>query len=170
MSSRNFSISTVATTTDQPDRQAALHALRNGIDEADRALLESIAARTQPEPADSLAATFAREFRGLFPSCPQKKAEEAARHLVAEMQTLFPWSLCRASIAALINGFSHRAQVRQHKNQTRDAVREQEMSERWCSSSTALAMDPQKTDRLLQTIIETSVRMQEIQVPPAAAP
>jgi len=31
-------------------------------------------------------------------------------------------------------------------------------------------MDPQKTDRLLQTIIETSVRMQEIQVPPAAAP
>ena len=170
MSSRNFSISTVATATDQPDRQAALHALRNGIDEADRALLESIAARTEPEPADSLAATFARAFRGLFPSCPQKKAEEAARHLVAEMQTLFPWSLCRASIAALINGFSHRAQVRQHKNQTRDAVREQEMSERWCSSSTALAMDPQKTDRLLQTIIETSVRMQEIQVPPAAAP
>ena len=170
MNSRNFSVSTVATAVDQPDPQTALQTLRNSIDQADGELLESIAARTQPEPADGLAARFAQEFRDLFPSCPPQEAEETAKSLVAEMQAIFPCSLCKASITALINGFTHRAQVRQHKNQTRDARREREMSERWRASSTALTMDPQKTERLLQTIIETSVRMQEIQVLPTSAP
>jgi len=169
MSQRCFSVSTVASAEYRPDPQAALRELRGNINLADRQLLESIASLSNNGDTQRLTRLFSGRFRQLFETCPAEVVEQEAQSLLEAMRGIFPSSVHDSSVEALAACFSHRAQVRQYKNSTRDRAREQELRARWREIAEELRLDPDRGEQLYNVILETSVRMQEMQVSSVSA-
>ncbi|MDD5469983.1 MAG: chorismate mutase [Candidatus Peribacteraceae bacterium] len=141
---------------------AALKRLRDEIDTADADLVRAIGAERGNGELTQSRSTFTERFQMLFGESDQARAE--AESLLQTLEQQLPHAPSGSAIQALLRGFVARAQVRAHKNDTRDLKRETEVIEKWKRNAEAANIDPETAVAIFRIILATSIRMQELQI------